>query len=150
MENNKQLINKLNGLLSRTYDAILGYKNAADNVKNAELKAFFLEQAEQRRKFAADITIEITNYGGEPINEGTFEGTVHRAWMDISAALASNKEEDVIEECVRGEWSATEEYDDLLEKDVVLGSKIHQVITYQKVNVNLTLQKLEMLKSVLH
>lgn len=115
LTSNEKLVDKLNELLAKNYDAESGYKNASEDVEDAELKSFFRSYSEQRYSFGHDIKAEIRALGGTPEKGTEVKGDIHRRWMDLRSALSSNEEETVLKECIRGENAALEEYNEMLE-----------------------------------
>ena len=114
MSHSNEVTEKLNELLEKNYDAEKGFKEAADDVKNEKLKAFFREKAQQRYDFGHELKAEISNFGGAPDKGTSVKGDIHRAWMDLKSALTSDKEEEVLEEAIRGEKAALEEYNEAI------------------------------------
>lgn len=115
-EIHKNIVNNLQGLLEKNYDAEKGFKNAMTNAKSPNLKHFLQKQAAQRSRFANELTQELRNLNEEPKDSGSFTGDLHRAWMDIKTAVSGNGDEAVLEECIRGEKASVEEYNEKLEK----------------------------------
>ncbi|MDX1363440.1 ferritin-like domain-containing protein [Arenibacter latericius] len=105
---------KLNSLLEKTYDAEKGYKKAAENADHMLLKAFFERKSKERNSFAKNLKSEIFSFGQKAESEGSMAGTAHRAWMDVKAFFSSDSPEAMLEEAIRGEKSAVDEYNDVL------------------------------------
>lgn len=114
MKYSEEVADKLNSLLEKNYDAEKGYKLAAEKVKNPQLKSFFEKQAKNRYDFGHELKGEIANFGGSPDKGTSLKGDVHRGWMNLKASLAGDKDEAVLEEAVRGEKTAVEEYNDVI------------------------------------
>ena len=70
MKYTEQVSNKLNELLKKNYDAEAGYKQAAENVKNSQLKSYFENRAKDRYDFGHQLKNEIKSFGQEP-DKGT-------------------------------------------------------------------------------
>ncbi|WP_372916678.1 PA2169 family four-helix-bundle protein [Salegentibacter sp.] len=120
---------KLNDLLEKSYDAKKGFQTAADNVKNDRLRDFFHQKAEERKMFIKELREEITGYGQVPEDGGSASGKMHRTWMDMKSALSGNDEKAVLEESLKGEKAALEDYEDITsETDLppTLSSKLSQ------------------------
>ena len=107
-------INELNNLLTRTYDAEAGYKDAAANSQNANLASMFKNNAEQRYNFGHEIKECIKHLGGKPDKGQSIEGKIHQTWMDIRSSVASNDDLAVLKEVDRGEANALETYNEVL------------------------------------
>ncbi len=122
MEFRKEVADKLNQLLEKTYDAEKGYKEAADNVKDAKMKSFLQEQAQQRYNFGHEIKQEIKAFDQEPDKGGSAKGSLHRTWMDVKTAFSGNENETVMKEVQRGEEAALEDYDEILAESTLPGT----------------------------
>lgn len=105
---------KLNDLLEKTYDAEKGYKKAAENTEHPLLKPYFERRSKERTDFKQAIKKEIKQFDQNPETEGSLTGKVHRTWMDTKALFTADKAEAMLEESIRGEKSAVEEYKELL------------------------------------
>ncbi len=136
---------KLNNLLEKNYDTEKGYKYAAENVKNPELKSFFNERAQERYDFGHELKSEIRNYGESPEKGSSFTGDVMRSWMNLKTHLSSNKEEAVLEETVRGEKAAVEEYNEVM-KELDLPASTQNVLMKQRNAITAALNKVTSLE----
>jgi len=131
MEFKKEIANNLNQLLEKNYDAEKGYKDAADKVQNTRMKQFLEEQAQLRYDFGHQIKSEIKAFDGDVDKGGSVKGSMHRAWMDLKSAVSSDKEENVMEEVQRGEQSAIEEYNEVINKSN-LPATTKDILTQQR------------------
>ncbi|MCL6219436.1 ferritin-like domain-containing protein [Zunongwangia pacifica] len=131
MKYSEEVAKKLNELLEKNYDAEKGYKSAAEHVKNEKLKAFFSERAKERYDFGHQLKAEIRNFGETPEKGSSLEADAHRTWMNLKTALSGNKEEVVLEEAVRGEEIAVEEYEKII-KDTSIPPSTQNVLLKQK------------------
>lgn len=121
MKYTKEMSNKLNELLERTYDAEKGFKQAADKVDNKTIKQFFLDSHNQRQNFGKELKAEIMSFGEKPEESGSTKGSIHRSWINFKSVFSSNNEEAMLEEVHRGEKEAIETYNDILhDKEFVL------------------------------
>jgi uncharacterized protein (TIGR02284 family) len=102
----------LNHLIERCRDAERGFRTASEQVKAPELKRLFLELADQRRAFAADLLPHAQRLGGAAVSDGTGAATLHRAWIQVRGRLAADPDRAVLEEAARGERFAVAAYDD--------------------------------------
>lgn len=114
MSYSNEISKKLNELLEKNYDAEKGFKNAAEDVKNEQLKIFFKEKAQQRYEFGHELKSEIRNFGDTPDKGTSIKGDAHRVWMDLKSALSRDNEEAVLEEAIRGEKAAVEDYNEVI------------------------------------
>ena len=125
------VLQSFNQLLEKNYDAEKGYKDAADKVQNTRMKQFLEEQAQLRYDFGHQIKSEIKAFDGEVDKGGSVKGSMHRAWMDLKSAVSSDKEENVMEEVQRGEQSAIEEYNEVINKSN-LPATTKDILTQQR------------------
>ena len=135
----------LKDVIERNIDACHGYEKAAEKVHNPRLASTFRDQANQRRQFANELQSIANIQGATSEASGTFEASLHRTWMDIKTALSSDKDEAVLEECIRGEKEALDEYNELV-NDASLPRGTSQLIDKQRDTVRhciLDLQRLE-------
>ena len=120
MKYSEKISNRLNDLLTRTYDAEKGYTLAKENVENPSIKKFLEDKVQQRYNFGHELKEEIKNFGELPEKGGSIKGDLHRSWMNLTTALSSNNEERILEEVERGEKASIEEYDDLLNDSAIV------------------------------
>lgn len=145
MNNQEQTINHLNDLLTRNYDAEAGYKQAAEKVENPQLKTFLQNRATQRYDFGHELKNEIKNLGGDPEKGTSFQADMHRAWIGMKDALTSG-DEAICEECVRGEKSFVEEYEEALRDSQHMPNSVTNLIQNQLTNAKNALNEVEQMK----
>ncbi|UZO81103.1 PA2169 family four-helix-bundle protein [Aquimarina sp. ERC-38] len=138
---------KLNELLEKTYDAEKGFKNAAENIDNSSLKGYFERKAKERYDFGHQLKSEIRNMGQEVDKGGSVTGSVHRAWMDVKALFSGDNEESMLEESIRGEKAAIEEYQNILNETTLPGST-RTILMNQKSQIESGLNKIKRLEDV--
>lgn len=130
MNNLEKLNGQLNELITKNYDAEKGYKKAADLAKNPELKGYFTNQAQNRYDFGHALKNEIKSTGGD-VDKGTsLKGDLHRAWMSVKDTFSANDDKAMLEEVVRGEEAAVEEYNEIL-SDATLAPTTQNLIKNQ-------------------
>ncbi|WP_029034060.1 ferritin-like domain-containing protein [Salinimicrobium terrae] len=117
MNTTKEQAAKLNELLEKNYDSEMGFKKAAEDVKNNDLKEFFEVKAKERYDFGHELKIEIRNLGEAPDKGTSVQAKAHHVWMDLKSAFTSDKEEEILEEVVRGEKLAVEDYNKVIKDD---------------------------------
>ena len=139
--------NKLNDLLEKTYDAEKGFKKAAENTDNKLLKQFFSRKAQERYDFGHALKHEITSFGQEVDKGDSFTSKAHRAWMDVKAMFSSDNEEAMLEEAIRGEKAAVEEYEEVL-KETTLPPSTETLLTKQKQTIEQTLSTVKRLEDL--
>ncbi|GAB5553933.1 MAG: PA2169 family four-helix-bundle protein [Saprospiraceae bacterium] len=144
---NSKIVDGLNDLLTKNYDAETGFKEAADNTKDAKLKSFFFNRANQRYNFGHEIKKLIATLGGTPDKGTSVKGDLHRAWFKLREMFALNSEEALLEEVERGEEACLKEYNEFLE-NYDLPANIYKAIEEQRNLIKLTLDKADLLEDV--
>jgi uncharacterized protein (TIGR02284 family) len=113
---NKKIVSTLNELIETCRDGLDGFKEAAQNVKNPELKSFFNDAATERALCVQELQTEVRNLGGEAEKTGSTAGAIHRVWMDIKGTLTGKDDHSILSECERGEDSAVSTFRDALKE----------------------------------
>ncbi|CAM3366620.1 ferritin-like domain-containing protein [Aequorivita lipolytica] len=145
--NHDKLVDNLQELLEKNYDAQKGFTKAMEDAKNANLKNFLKHQAAQRNRFATELDNEIRNLNEKPKESGSLTGDLHRTWIDIKSAVAGNTDEAVLEECIRGEKASWEEYDEKL-KEQNFPPNISSVLNKQASEIHDTLNRVKTLEDL--
>ncbi|MBE7685658.1 PA2169 family four-helix-bundle protein [Tenacibaculum piscium] len=128
----EEVANQLNSLLEKNYDAEKGYRTASENAKNNNLTLYFEQKANERKNFTQDLKAEIKNFGKTPKQNGSLTGSVHRVWMNTKSFLSPETDEAMLEEALRGEKSALEEYDQVINSKEVLPKSTTLILENQR------------------
>ncbi|WP_204346501.1 ferritin-like domain-containing protein [Psychroserpens algicola] len=138
---------KLNNLLEKTYDAEKGFKKAAENIDHAALKSYFNNKAQERYNFGHELKSEIKAYNQDVDKGGSLTGKAHRAWMDVKSLFSSDNEESMLEEAIRGEKAAIDEYQDVL-NETSLPSSTMSILVTQKNTIENGLSNIKTLEDL--
>lgn len=134
-ETRGEILDQLSRLLTLSHDAEKGYQEAAENVKDNELKSLFLAQSRQRSEFAIALDREIRTLGGEPDNGTSLTADLHRAWINIKSTFASDDDKATVQECHRGDQEALNTYNAVLqETDLVASTR--ELLLQQKQSID--------------
>lgn len=144
---NEQLVNSLQELLQKNYDAEKGFKQVMQKAEHPQLKSWLKEKAAERSGFANEIDQELRKLNAKPREEGSVAGSAHRVWIDVKTALSSDKDEALLEECIRGENASAEEYKEQLDSTYVTGS-VGTVLNKQRAKVLETLSTVKRLEDL--
>jgi uncharacterized protein (TIGR02284 family) len=106
----------LNDLVETSKDGEKGFRTAADDTNNAELKSIFMRRAEDCAKGASDLQQIVVRLGGKPEQGGSVAGALHRGWVDVKSKVADRDDLAILEECERGEDVAKAKYRKALEE----------------------------------
>jgi uncharacterized protein (TIGR02284 family) len=94
----------LNSLIETTLDSANGYREAAENARDGQLKTLFSERAQRRADLASQLQQEVRSFGGEPETDQSMLGKAHNKFVDLkNAVMGGDNEKAVIDEVERGE-----------------------------------------------
>ena len=119
----------LNDLIETCKDSQEGFHSAAEKLKDPEIHSLFLKLYLQRAEFAGELQAEVTRIGGEPAKSGSKAAAIHRGWIDLKTALASDTDHAILVEAERGEEAALKNYILALRKD--LPSDLQSIVSRQ-------------------
>lgn len=114
----EEVADKLNAILEKNIDAHKGFQKVAENSDSPELKNYFKEKAMERQRFVQELKQEIILTGEEAKANGSLTGDAHRTWIDIKSFFSADTDETVLEEAIRGEKAAVEEYHEVLKHPI--------------------------------
>lgn len=115
---NEKTLSALNDLIETCKDGQHGFRTAAEDAKDAELARIFTEFGGQRTAFIAELQDRVRSLGGDMATSGSVSGSLHRGWMDLKSAIASNEPHAVLAECERGEDAAVKAYREALDENL--------------------------------
>jgi uncharacterized protein (TIGR02284 family) len=96
-------------------DRYEGYKTAADESKDSDLKPLFSRFSSQSKQFASELSRFISYEDAPEDGETKNSGKLYRVWMDIKAAITANDRKAILASCEFGEDVALKTYKDALE-----------------------------------
>ncbi len=117
MESN-ETVDTLNTLIETSRDGERGFLACTNDAEDASLRAYFTICATRCRESVLTLEELVKNYGGMPEQTGSVRGSVSRAWLNLRAAITSNSDLAVLEECLRAENVAMRVYQRALEKEL--------------------------------
>jgi uncharacterized protein (TIGR02284 family) len=118
MMRNDDVISTLNDLIETCKDGENGFLICAQDVNDLKLKQFFTERAQSCAAAAHQLQEQVLVCGGDPETSGSLTGTLHRRWVDLTAAITGKNDEAILNECERGEDVAVRSYQRALEKEL--------------------------------
>ena len=122
MAQQKEIISTINCLIETLKDGEKGFKEAADAVKDPQLKSLFQEYSRQRSRFANALQAQAKSLGElKSEKSSSAAGAMHRAWISLKSAVTSGDDKAILSECERGEDSAISEYEEAM-KDGLTGT----------------------------
>lgn len=130
MANNDNVIDVLQDLIETCRDGQNGYREAAENVDDPQLRQFFNEQSLERAQFAGELENHVQRLGDrDPDRSGSIAGAVHRKWFDLKQALGGGTVT-VLNSVEQGEDRAKEQYEKVL-RDENIPADIRSVVQQQ-------------------
>jgi len=117
-------------LVETLRDGQEGFKQAAEGVKDPQLKSLFNEYSQQRQQFASELLGGAVRQGkGDAETNSSAAGALHRAWIGLKAAVTNGDDHAILAECERGEDSAVAEYKKAM--DDGLSGPLLQIVSRQ-------------------
>lgn len=126
---NKEVVSVLNDLIETSKDGEKGFRECAEDVKDARLKAFFTERSQQCAAAATELQALVRSLGGDPETRSSVAGTLHRGWVDLKSLITGKDDAAILNECERGEDVALKNYRQVLQKD--LPPSVREVVERQ-------------------
>ncbi|MCI0351141.1 MAG: PA2169 family four-helix-bundle protein [Acidobacteriales bacterium] len=112
--NHERVVGVLDELIETNRDAQNGFREAAEHVKDVELRNFFNQQSTERARFAGELENEVERLGErDPNRKGSVAGALHRAWLDLKANLGGG-ERAILSSAEQGEDTAKKRYEKAL------------------------------------
>ena len=115
---NSTVISVLEKLIETNRNAQEGYRDAAEHIKDAQLRAFFNEQSTERANFAGELENEVIRHGKhDPERSGTVAGALHRRWIDLKTAMGAG-DHAVLSWLESGEDVSKKEYEEAINSNL--------------------------------
>jgi uncharacterized protein (TIGR02284 family) len=131
MKNQDKIIDDL---IETLKDGQEGFKQAAEGVKDPQLKAVFDEYSRQRGRFAVELRSKAQSADErESEISGSAAGALHRGWINLKSALTRGDDHSILAECERGEDSAVEEFRKALNNG--LSAPVQEIVSRQYVQI---------------
>lgn len=128
-----ETIEVLNSLIEINNDRVEGYKTAANETEQTNLKNLFSEFENISRDFRAHLMKEVEKLNGEVEDGTTASGKVFRVWMDLKSAVTGNDRKVILNSCQYGEEAAQRTYSCVLDRyKAELDPEIKRLIFGQK------------------
>ena len=118
------VIDVLQDLAECSKDGEYGFRACAEQAERADLKATFLQRADDCRGAVQELNEQIRLLGGNTTDHGSAAAAIHRGWVAVKAKLTTYDDKAVLEECERGEDNAKTRYMNALKKPLPAGIKL--------------------------
>jgi uncharacterized protein (TIGR02284 family) len=93
----------LNTLIGTLIDSIDGYQKAAADTKNSRYAEMFNARARERQEVLTKLQAAVARLGGNPEDDGTTAGAVHRGWINLKEAVLGQDDEAIVNSVESGE-----------------------------------------------
>jgi uncharacterized protein (TIGR02284 family) len=103
MQSNDHAVHLLNSLIETTLDSANGYRHAAENVHDPELRSKFEQRAGRRAQITSELQNEVRSFGGDPKMDQSTLGALHNKFVDLKSAVTGGSDKAVVDEVERGE-----------------------------------------------
>jgi uncharacterized protein (TIGR02284 family) len=111
-------IDVLNTLLEINNDRSQGYQAAILETEDYDLKVLFSEFQQTSEKCMTQLRDEVLRFGGVPYKGTDFGSKLHRAWMDLKAAVTGNERVAILNSCEFGDGIAIDTYNTVIENNL--------------------------------
>ena len=143
---NRKLVDRLEEILEKNRDGQKGYVKAAENADSPQLQSYFRRKSTDRMQFNEALKRELVATYDEIDDDGSFTGTIHRAWMDIKSLFGSS-DKSMLEEAIRGDKAAVKEYEEVL-KEEALPMRVATIIREQQMKIRTDLNNIKSLEDL--
>ncbi|MDB6143789.1 MAG: aldehyde dehydrogenase [Pseudomonas sp.] len=113
---NKEAISLLNDLIETSKDGEKGFHTSAEDIKTPSVKSYFISRSQECATAVRELQAEVRVLGGDPETSSSVSGSLHRAWVDLKAAVTGKSDEAILNEVERGEDHALKAYKEALVK----------------------------------
>jgi uncharacterized protein (TIGR02284 family) len=135
----------IDNLIETLKDGQEGFKQAAESVKDPQLKSLFDEYSRQRARFVVELRSKAQSSDKREADvSGSSGGALHRGWINLKSALTGGDDHAILAECERGEDSAVEEYRKALNDG--LSAPVQQIVSRQYDEIKATHDRIRNLR----
>lgn len=135
----------LNDLIEINNDRIEGYKKAAKQTDEHDLKMLFNEMTAQSNQYVSELKVHVTTVGETSTNDTTFKGKIYRSWMDIKAGFGGDDRKGILCSCEFGEDAAQKAYEAALKHSEITG-EIRALLIKQEKSLNTSHDKIKRMR----
>lgn len=129
MADTDDTIKALNYLVGTCIDGETGYREAAEEATDAQLKSRLLQLGQQRATFRGELEQEVMRLGGDPKESGSAVAALHRTWLNVRDTVTGKGDDAILKESQRGEKAAMDNYEDVLGRD--LPANLKEIVARQ-------------------
>lgn len=112
----------LDQLLLFVNDRVEGYKRAAAETKDGDLRSYYQDLVDQSQKFSSNLNSYLVKAGGKRETGTTLKGKLYRKLMDAQAVVTARDEKGILAANIYGEKWAIKAYKKALRRKALKGS----------------------------
>ncbi|MEQ5842633.1 PA2169 family four-helix-bundle protein [Paraburkholderia acidicola] len=112
------IVEVLNDLVETSKDGERGFRKAAEDAHDAQLKTLFVDRADDCASGARELQDVVLKLGGKPESGGSVGGALRRGWVDVKSAVGGRSDHAILADCEKGEDVAKKQYGDALESEL--------------------------------
>lgn len=109
-------VSVLNDLIEVSRDGEEGFRKAAEDAKNPELKTLFSSRATEIGAAVRELQSQVAALGSKPEDHGSVAGALHRGWVSLRSAVSDRSDLAILEETEKGEDVAKKKYAEALQE----------------------------------
>lgn len=103
MAEHNETTTTLNTLIATLLDSVDGYQKSAGDVQNQRFAEMFNSRARERQHAVTTLQAAVAAAGGNPEDDGSTMGTVHRFFETLREAVSTRDDATIVAEIERGE-----------------------------------------------
>ena len=104
----------LNTLIGTLIDSVNGYQKAAADTDNTSYAEMFNARAQERQSAITKLQAAVARLGGNPEDDGTTAGAIHRGWINLKEAVVGRDDEAIVNSVESGEDYLKEKFETAL------------------------------------
>lgn len=133
MKTKEEVSDIVNDLIEKNTDTYKGFIRASEKTEDMHLRDFLIDQATDRKIFAAELSHKLKSYNPDVDVDGygTLTGSFHQSWLDLKAMFGGNTDKSILEECIRADRASVEDYEAFLKDYSSVSPEIDELINKQ-------------------
>ena len=104
----------LNTLIGTLIDSVNGYQKAAADTDNSKYAEMFNARAQERQSAITKLQACVAKLGGNPEDDGTTAGAMHRGWINLKEAVVGRDDEAIVNSVESGEDYLKEKFETVM------------------------------------
>jgi uncharacterized protein (TIGR02284 family) len=141
MDDRAELVSTLNDLIETCEDGAVGFRTAAGAIGHAEGRTMLSERAKRIEQSKIELADLVRRLGGVPVEHGHAVASLHRGWINLTAAVTRKSDDAILAEVERGEEVAVKHYRDALNAE--LPADVRMVVQAQARGAEMNLTRVQ-------